>query len=209
MISEHVFIFCVHPVWQRRQTVHFQIHDQPLQGKIMSNSNLKMRGVAVLTGGVIMASALFHPAPAQAADNKSEKLYKGGAVALGVLGAYFILKGKTIPGAAAGAGAYYAYKKGKDADKERDRSANNNNSDNYYSSSDDYYADNRNADDYDSNDYDSDDYYGDDEYYSNNDYSNDDADLNGRWSTPTSKNNRAVSGVTSSNTKNGAAVVLK
>lgn len=158
-----------------------------------------------------MASALFHPAPAQAADNKDEKLYKGGAVALGVLGAYFVLKGKTIPGAAAAAGAYYAYKKGKDADKERDRSASNSNDDyysssgDYYSdSSDNYYADNRNA-----NDYDSDDYYGDDEYHSNNDYSDSNTNRDGRWSTPTAKNNRAVSGVTGSKTKSGAAVVLK
>ena len=85
----------------------------------MQNSNLKMRGVAALTGGVIAASVLFHPMPVQAADNKNEKLYKGGAVALGVLGAYFILKGKTVPGAVAGAGAYYAYKKGKDANNDR------------------------------------------------------------------------------------------
>ena len=184
----------------------------------MSNSNLKMRGVAVLTGGVIMASALFHATPAQAADNadnKKEKLYKGGAVALGVLGAYFILKGKTLPGAGAAAGAYYAYKKGKDADKERERSSSNSNDD-YYSSSDDYYADSSDdyyADNRDTDYNDGDDYYADnsdaDDYYADNDYSDDDTDFNGRWSTPASKNNRTVSGVTTSKTKTGSAVILK
>ncbi len=88
-------------------------------------TNHKMRGIAIFTGAVLAASALFHPAPAQAAQ-KQDKLYKGGAAALGVLGAYFILKGKTVPGAIAGAGAYYAYKKGKEA-KNDDRY-----SDNYY-----------------------------------------------------------------------------
>jgi hypothetical protein len=74
------------------------------------------RGVAVLTGGVLAASALFHPAPASAADKS--KTYKAGAVALGAASAYFILKGKTVPAAVAGAGAYYAYKKGKEAEND-------------------------------------------------------------------------------------------
>lgn len=122
----------------------------------MLNSNRTVRGVAILTGGVIAASAVFHPAPAQAADSKNEKLYKGGAVALGVLGAYFILKGKTIPGAVAGAGAYYAYKKGKDANNDR--------------SARDIYPDNR----YSSNTSGS----------SSNNTSSSDTYPDGRWSTP-------------------------
>lgn len=70
--------------------------------------------VALLTGGVLMASTLATTtAPAHAKSSK-EKLYKGGAVALGVLGAYWILKGKTVPGAVAAAGGYYAYKKGQE-----------------------------------------------------------------------------------------------
>jgi hypothetical protein len=82
----------------------------------------KTKVVALLTGGVIMASAMATTtAPAQAADK--EKLYKGGAVALGVLGGYWLLKGKTLPGAAAAVGAYYAYKKGKQED---DRYSDNN-----------------------------------------------------------------------------------
>lgn len=86
-------------------------------------TNSKMRGVAILTGGVLAASAIFQTAPAQA-DEKKEKTYKTGAAALGVLGAYFILKGKTVPAAAAGAGAYYAYKKSKDV-KNDDRYSDN------------------------------------------------------------------------------------
>ena len=75
----------------------------------------KTKVVALLTGGVIMASTMTTTsAPAQAADK--EKLYKGGAIALGVLGGYWLLKGKTLPGAAAAVGAYYAYKKGKEED---------------------------------------------------------------------------------------------
>jgi hypothetical protein len=77
--------------------------------------------VALLTGGVLMASTLATTtAPAHAKPSK-EKLYKGGAVALGVLGAYWILKGKTVPGAVAAAGGYYAYKKGqKENNREND-----------------------------------------------------------------------------------------
>lgn len=93
----------------------------------MTHKHFQTRAAAFLTLGVLGAGALLQPAPAHAADK--EKLYKGGAVALGVLGAYYILKGKTVPGAIAGAGAYYAYKKGKDADnddydyRDRDRSS--------------------------------------------------------------------------------------
>jgi hypothetical protein len=80
----------------------------------------KTRGVAVLTGGVIAASALlpglFMAAPAQAADSKT---YKAGAIVLGAASAYLLIKGKTLPGVLAGAGAYYAYKKSKDNNSDR------------------------------------------------------------------------------------------
>jgi hypothetical protein len=99
----------------------------------MNHMNLKTRTAALATLGVFGIGVLLQPAPAQASSK--EKLYKGGAVALGVLGAYFIVKGKTIPGAIAGAGAYYAYKKGKDADK-------NDNYDDY-----DYYENRRSRND--------------------------------------------------------------
>jgi hypothetical protein len=74
------------------------------------------RTIALLTGGIIAATTLFHPAPAQAAD-KSKKL-KYGAVGLGVLGAYLLSKGKTAPGAVAVAGGLYAYKKGRNKQKD-------------------------------------------------------------------------------------------
>ncbi len=83
----------------------------------------KTKGLALLTGAAIMGSTLATTtAPAQAADK--EKLYKGGAIARGVLGGYGIVKGKTIPGAAAAAGAYYAYKQGKKEGDREDRNAN-------------------------------------------------------------------------------------
>ena len=98
------------------------------------------RGVALLTAGVLAASALFHPTPAAAVEKS--KAYKAGAVVLGAASAYMILKGKTVPGVAAGAGAYYAYKKSKDAKNDeyarRDRYP-----DDYYAEypDDDYYDD--------------------------------------------------------------------
>ena len=104
----------------------------------------RTRGVAVLTGGAIAASALlpgvFMAAPAQAADNKT---YKAGAVVLGAASAYLLIKGKTLPGVLAGAGAYYAYKKSKD-----------NNSDQYAQYPDQYPGDRygRNGDIYPGND---------------------------------------------------------
>jgi hypothetical protein len=78
----------------------------------------KAKVAALLTGGVLMASALATTTAPAHADTSKEKLYKGGAVALGVLGGYWILKGKTLPGAVAAAGAYYAYKKGQEANEE-------------------------------------------------------------------------------------------
>jgi hypothetical protein len=91
-----------------------------LEELIMMQTNEKsVRGLAFLTGTVLAASALFHPQPAQAVD-KSDA-YKAGAVVLGAASAYMILKGKTLPGAVAGAGAYYAYKKGRKEDRNDDR----------------------------------------------------------------------------------------
>ena len=51
--------------------------------------------------------------------------YKAGAAVLGAAGVYYGVKGKGIPAVVAGAGAYYAYKKGRDADR------NENNNDRY------------------------------------------------------------------------------
>lgn len=105
---------------------------------MMKLTRRKMRSIALLTGAAVMSLTLIQPAPAQAADK--EKLYKGGAAALGVLGAYWMLDGKTIPGAAAAAGAYYAYKKGQDIDKD-DRYYRNDRSGDRYN---DRYRDQRN-----------------------------------------------------------------
>jgi len=73
----------------------------------------KARGMMLLAGAVVATTAMLPAAPAQAADKS--KTYKAGAVVLGAASAYLIIKGKTVPGAIAGAGAYYAYKKSKDA----------------------------------------------------------------------------------------------
>jgi hypothetical protein len=70
----------------------------------------RTRSIALLTGGVLVATALVVPTSAQAAENG--KTYKTGAAVLGVLSAILVAKGKTLPGAIAGAGAYYSYKKG-------------------------------------------------------------------------------------------------
>jgi hypothetical protein len=141
--------------------------------KIMSHTNFKARATALATLGVLGAGALLQPAPAHAADK--EKLYKGGAVALGVLGAYYIVKGKTIPGAIAGAGAYYAYKKGKDADNDNDRYRDRYNDRNRSSRNNDFRIgdilnrgnrnDNRRNDDYQYPDYRDNDYRRDDNRY--------------------------------------------
>lgn len=86
----------------------------------MKMCNRGVRGVAVLTGVAVATSALVPMQAAQAADK--EKTYKTGAVVLGALGAILAVKGKTLPAVVAGAGAYYAYKKGKDAGND-DRTA--------------------------------------------------------------------------------------
>ena len=108
-----------------------------------------------MTGALMTSSA-----PAQAADN--DKLYKGGGIALGVLGAYMILKGKTVPGAVAAGAGYYAYKKGQKEEKRNsdrysdyryDDRYNDRYNDRYDSRYDDRYDDYRYDDDYRYNDY--------------------------------------------------------
>ncbi len=83
----------------------------------MKMCNRGVRGVAVLTGVAVATSALVPMQAAHAADK--EKTYKTGAVVLGALSAILAVKGKTLPAVAAGAGAYYAYKKGKDVGNDR------------------------------------------------------------------------------------------
>jgi len=83
----------------------------------MKLSNRGVRSVAMLTGVAVAASTLMPMQAAHAADKK--KTYKYGAIGLGALGAILAVKGKTLPAVAAGAGAYYAYKKSKDADNDR------------------------------------------------------------------------------------------
>ncbi|RYX80432.1 hypothetical protein EON83_28595 [bacterium] len=75
---------------------------------------LKSRIIALPLAAVLASGAFFASAPAQAAPKS--KIYKGGAIALGVLGAYWLSKGKTVEGAAAVGGGYLAYKQG---EKER------------------------------------------------------------------------------------------
>lgn len=74
--------------------------------------------LVALSTGLVLACAAFSTSPAQAME-KSKKL-KYGAIAAGVVGAYLLSKGKTVPAAAVAAGGYYAYKKSQDArDQER------------------------------------------------------------------------------------------
>ncbi len=76
-----------------------------------------------IAGALALTASLFPIGGANSAHaiDKADA-YKAGAAALGVLGAYYGVKGKNVPAIIAGAGAYYAYKKGRDAD----RDANNN-----------------------------------------------------------------------------------
>lgn len=83
---------------------------------MMQTNGKSIRGLALLTGGVMAASAFIHPLPAHAIDKGDA--YKAGAVVLGAASAYMIIKGKTLPGVAAAAGAYYAYKKGRKEERE-------------------------------------------------------------------------------------------
>lgn len=82
----------------------------------MMQNNGRVRGLAIVTGGVLAASALLVPAPAQA--DKSDTL-KIGATVLGAAAAVLAAKGKTVPAAIAGAAGYYAYKKGRDEDRKK------------------------------------------------------------------------------------------
>jgi len=72
-------------------------------------------GIAVCTGGAILSLALVHPTPARA-DKK--KTFKTAAIVLGAAAVYMGVKKKTVPAVIAGAGAYYAYKKSKNADNQ-------------------------------------------------------------------------------------------
>ncbi len=85
-------------------------------------NNQHIRGLALLTGSVLAASALLVPAPAKA--DKADAL-KIGASVLGAAAVVLGVKGKTVPAVIAGAVGAYAYKKGRDQDRK-------NNNDPYY-----------------------------------------------------------------------------
>jgi len=76
------------------------------------------RLAAAATGLALIAGTFAASAPVQARPRTSSKTYKTGAVALGVLGAYFLSKGKTAEGAAALGGGYLAYKKGQSVQRD-------------------------------------------------------------------------------------------
>jgi hypothetical protein len=76
----------------------------------------KVRSLFLLSGvTAMMGATLMVP---QAAHADKAQNYKIGATALGVLGVVLAAKGKTGPALLAGAGAYYAYEKGKDAEQD-------------------------------------------------------------------------------------------
>ena len=80
---------------------------------------------AFVSGALALTASLFPIGGAQTAHaiDKADA-YKAGAAVLGAASAYYVVKGKkTLPAVIAGAGAYYAYKKGRDID----RSNNDNN----------------------------------------------------------------------------------
>ena len=79
-------------------------------------NNGRIRGLAIVTGGVLAASALLAPTPVQA--DKADTL-KIGASVLGAAAAVLASKGKTVPAAIAGAAGYYVYKKGRDEDRKK------------------------------------------------------------------------------------------
>lgn len=83
---------------------------------------------AFVSGALALTASLFPLGGLNAAHaiDKADA-YKAGAAVLGAAGAFYGVKGKTLPAVIAGAGAYYAYKKGRDADREdnaNDRSRN-------------------------------------------------------------------------------------
>ena len=101
------------------------------------------RTVALLTGGVLASSMFIQAAPARADKSKNLKV---GAIVLGVGAAILLAKKKEVPAAIAGAGAYYAYKKSKDANND-DRFGygyNDNNDGNYYPGEDSNYGNTNN-----------------------------------------------------------------
>jgi hypothetical protein len=109
------------------------------------------RSIALIAGGAVATSMFLAPAPVRAEESKS---YKIGAAVLGAISIYSVIKGKELPAVLAGAGAYYAYKKSKDARNE-DRYGD---SGNVYP--DDVYAGNRNDNYYGSYPQDNAPYYG-------------------------------------------------
>jgi hypothetical protein len=84
--------------------------------QLMIQNNGRIRGLAIITGGVLAASALLVPTSAKA--DKSDTL-KIGASVLGAAAAVLAAKGKTVPAAVAGAAGYYVYKKGRDEDRKK------------------------------------------------------------------------------------------
>jgi hypothetical protein len=118
-------------------------------------SMLMLSGVAAMMGTTMMVS---QPARADKAQN-----YKIGAAALGVLGVVLAAKGKTAPALLAGAGAYYAYEKGKDAENDERYDYRYGNRYNDYYQNDNYYGNYGSYNNYDNR-------YGDRDY--NGDYGN-------------------------------------
>jgi hypothetical protein len=138
----------------------------------------------------MMGATLLVP---QSAHADTAQNYKTGATVLGVLGVVLAAKGKALPAIIAGAGAYYAYEKGKDAENDYRYDSryngynwNDNGNDNRYDRNDyryrsnDYYGRydndrNDNRDSYDNRD-DSNNYYRN--HYDNNNYDRYDRNYN-------------------------------
>lgn len=76
------------------------------------------KSVALFAAVAVLTPAVM-PLTAHAEDSKKEKALKTGAAVLGAVGAYYVVKGKTLKGALAGAAGYYAYKKSKDTKNDR------------------------------------------------------------------------------------------
>lgn len=138
----------------------------------MTNSR-KLRGALLLTGAVFTASTLN----AGSAQATSRKDYKTGAAVLGALGVILAVKGKTLPAAVLGAGAYYSYKKGQDTydgANRYPRNARNNRDRDRYSRNDNYdanrYPDNNNYGNYGNGSYNAGDVYAGDVFGSNGNY---------------------------------------
>ena len=105
----------------------------------------KMRGTALLTGGVIAVSSLTVLAAPKAQATTRDQ-YNAAAIGLGVLGVILESKGKTLPAVVAGAGAVYAYKKGQDTRDDSWRRHRYNRYDNSHRDNHNYRYDNRNND---------------------------------------------------------------